>query len=1558
MEEDTTVRVCTTDLEQPREREPRTRDKTRPNQPRERCPEGIVTLQPETTLQKLNRIMATIPLGGRRQTIWSKRRHKPNNNNIEPKQEDAGTWFTPFTNDYNGKTPIFRVELKGRTKNCLLDTGAGVNLIGGKTLQTVWPEYKRHLKPTKTRACDVREQPLTLEGKVDLELRFGDKPHIMTFEVISHADTLILGNPFLYNRDLVVIAREGFGTRDAVPPITRRPRPTKYKVYAVKDTLLEKGNYATVQVTTNTGKRTWGQDINRSFLLGDQNTGGHEMSPTLSAMDHKGELITIVNGQDNTCDITISAGTCLGEATSNYEDGEQIVAAVMAELADIQKDMDREEKVRHISTEQITNPDNTWDGADMDVDPPGFDMDGPQPGRIKASQIYGTSNYDTQRENKGETAETAEIHMEDPEEREKIREILKKHSKMFSRHNYDIGHFMINGEVQKVKLSLSDKTPITERYRTISPAKREAAEMILQELEKNKIITRKASAWASQCVWVTKAQAELDPQRAKELNLDFIPGMKDPTSKRNLRFCQDYRQLNNRLQQVQWPLPGVKDLLSRLRGTKYVSVLDASHSFYSIELDEESKLFTGFQSCEKNFVMNRLAMGLKCSSGILNACLARTLQGLEAFTVPYSDNILVMSSSKKEHTKHLARVLAALEEHNWKFKMAKCHWAVSDTLRIFGMQVDLKRGKIGPDPTKMKAIRELTQPATRKALKSFLGGIGYFVECIPDIGKAISTLHELTKPSTQKGDKIQWTPEGTGAFAEIITKLQDANEIAMPDWSKPFHLVVDAGPQHTSAMLTQLDAEDKWTPLGFFNKKLSERECKLSQVEREALAVVYGLRQTSFYVSHAKVFIHSDNKPFVMLQKYASQNAKLSRWKLFLESFDHFLVWESSTSPAISFVDFMSRPPSKKLVNRTIKEQDIQDLPNKIPDGIYNPQQYGKMLEEILSKQDQSTEGMTTIATAAEMVTPDLNGTTSNRIQERIATRIAMLSANEVTTRGGSKRKTITNRQTGTPEESLMELVVTDCPHLDITELQKLQKECSTLGPIYKNVEKHPRFLKHKGTLLQKFEVGGIQRILLAVPICLADDLIGDIHRGTSTNHAGRKKLTQMIKTRYFIPQLIRRTAKIVQQCGLCHYYKPRRIPGRRPDAKKMVARGPGDIWAADHIQITSRPDEKDRTSLICFVDLYSHFLICRAVPKTLTAEQVADIFLTDVVARFGVPRALLTDNGSDMDSDLIRETSNLLGIRKLTISAGSPRSNGIVEKIQGLVLGAIRHQAAQYKVRPDQFADLAIWAALAHNSTPFQDLSPPLSPSEIFLGRSIAESSFFGFANAAYSYRNLEEFNKKMTAAQMTIAEIVGAKTRYLAELKMKQGILSKGMRDFPEGTLVALKDKTQSRKDTNVKLRPRYRGVFTVVKQTETSCLIRAYSSETILEDVETEEEITRGRGRRLPRYRIIKADKDDLKKIRHLVFYSQPMAKKFMEHLVSKGPNINREYETEPEEDQDQFLEAEEEGPKDKRSAEDTLEQPIAKVAKMQEEHGHEFPFEEDLEMEWEGYEIVNP
>ena len=451
----------------------------------------------------------------------------------EPKSEN-NEWFAPFLEGYDGVNPALKIKCNGKTTTCVLDTGAGCNLIGTDTLTEIYPNFRATMRTTSTKARDVRNRPVPLAGKIELEILLGgNTPKRVTMEVVQDQDMLILGNPLLYDMDLVIIAREGLGTRAALPPGGARKRTPVYKIYATETQPLERDDVVEVRVSTNKPLRTWAVDVNRPFLIEAGPGDDTPLHPTLSTLHPDGTLLALVDTRGLAHDSILEKGAYLGTATADFNEAEQLVTKVMADLTDIEKDL------RHISATQMMEEEDTLDGADLEIEPPGFELDGPKTGVARKKENPAYTKYDTERENEGATPETAMLHTRDPREREKMRELLKRHRNLFSKSNYDIGHFCIGGSVQKVKLTLSDSTPIIEKYRNLSPAKRAAAEQILNELERAKIISRKASQFASQAVWVTKAAPELTVRRAKELGIPFVPGSKDPTAPRNLRFCQD-----------------------------------------------------------------------------------------------------------------------------------------------------------------------------------------------------------------------------------------------------------------------------------------------------------------------------------------------------------------------------------------------------------------------------------------------------------------------------------------------------------------------------------------------------------------------------------------------------------------------------------------------------------------------------------------------------------------------------------------------------------------------------------------------------------------------------------------------------------------------------------------------------------------------------------------------------------------------------------------------------------------------------------------------------------
>ena len=66
---------------------------------------------------------------------------------------------------------------------------------------------------------------------------------------------------------------------------------------------------------------------------------------------------------------------------------------------------------------------------------------------------------------------------------------------------------------------------------------------------------------------------------------------------------------------------------------------------------------------------------------------------------------------------------------------------------------------------------------------------------------------------------------------------------------------------------------------------------------------------------------------------------------------------------------------------------------------------------------------------------------------------------------------------------------------------------------------------------------------------------------------------------------------------------------------------------------------------------------------KNIRAKTIAEIFLSQVMLRHGIPMEVYTDQGKNFEFRIFRELLQLLGIKKTRTSALHPQSNSQVER-------------------------------------------------------------------------------------------------------------------------------------------------------------------------------------------------------------------------------------------------------------------------------------------------------
>ena len=87
-------------------------------------------------------------------------------------------------------------------------------------------------------------------------------------------------------------------------------------------------------------------------------------------------------------------------------------------------------------------------------------------------------------------------------------------------------------------------------------------------------------------------------------------------------------------------------------------------------------------------------------------------------TFQYLDNITVSSSDQAEHDRNVKRFLEALRKRNLSLNQSK---AISSAFEVNILRYCVNKGKIKPDPDRLKPLQELSPPHGMQTLKRVLG---------------------------------------------------------------------------------------------------------------------------------------------------------------------------------------------------------------------------------------------------------------------------------------------------------------------------------------------------------------------------------------------------------------------------------------------------------------------------------------------------------------------------------------------------------------------------------------------------------------------------------------------------------------------------------------------------------------------------------------------------------------------------------------------------------------------------------------------------------------------
>jgi len=190
----------------------------------------------------------------------------------------------------------------------------------------------------------------------------------------------------------------------------------------------------------------------------------------------------------------------------------------------------------------------------------------------------------------------------------------------------------------------------------------------------------------------------------------------------------------------------------------------------------------------------------------------------------------------------------------------------------------------------------------------------------------------------------------------------------------------------------------------------------------------------------------------------------------------------------------------------------------------------------------------------------------------------------------------------------------------------------------------------------------------LCVPRRLREGLMIAYHDDNC--HIGQERLYNTLKLKYWYPFMYTSTLAYVASCEVCQKTKTSTHRKKAPLKPLEVVEPFGRIQM-DFVGPLPVTREGYR-HLLVIVDSTS--LWVEAFPtKSTTAEEVAQILYKEIIARFGIMRQILTDQGAGFRSKLIGELCRLLKIKQTFSSPYHPAGDGKCERMNQTVIKSLK---------------------------------------------------------------------------------------------------------------------------------------------------------------------------------------------------------------------------------------------------------------------------------------------
>ena len=786
-----------------------------------------------------------------------------------------------------------------------------------------------------------------------------------------------------------------------------------------------------------------------------------------------------------------------------------------------------------------------------------------------------------------------------------------------------------------------------------------------------------------------------------------------PKKDGGLRLCVDYRGLNKITIKNRTALPLISETLDRLVGAAIFTKFDLKDAYHRIRIQEGHEWKTAFRTRYGHFEYLVMPFGLANAPATFQSYINQALIGLvDTICVIYLDDILIYSKTVKEHHASVRKVLERLRQYKLYCNLKKCEFD-TDEVGFLGFRISPKGVKM--EQNRVTSITEWPEPKTFRDLQVFLGFANFYRRFIKHYSKVVAPMTSMLK-GMQEGKKsgpFDFGEAQRKSFNALKQAFTGADVLVHFDPSKPIMLETDASGFAIGAVLSQQHvdinnpANQHWKPVAYFSRKMIPAENNYETHDQELLAIVAAFKHWRHYLegSAHTVLVKTDHNSLKYFMTKKELNRRQARWAERLSAFDFEIVYRSGKlNPA----DGPSRRPDYELPQEassallpTLQQKLRAVYMTKIHSYKGQPAQRQRrvfaaymereqpLLEQPLRKvvywetgtaPSESQRGTAT-PIPEEPYTPTAQEHQWSHEAAKPLRTVALLGKlkhqkDEVDDLVGYDSEDAESNHEGDDEKVSDPMPRVLIPRALIcaatTGMNAYTVPTTSLTDLIRSAQEAHGWNKDPplpASIAAKSqdELWMREDKIMVPPVeALRQEIISVCHDDPHSSHFGHLKTTELVRRHYWWEGLGEDVKRYVKTCTTCQRTK---VSRHKPYGELASLRQPTGPWQEISMDfVTDLPPSSDWNgtvfdSILVIIDRYTKMALYIAAKKTITSEELAQVFVNRVVRSYGVPKGIVSDRGSVFTSKFWSALCYTLGVKRRLSTAFHPQTDGQTER-------------------------------------------------------------------------------------------------------------------------------------------------------------------------------------------------------------------------------------------------------------------------------------------------------